>query len=83
MEGDDVWWPLIIYVWVFLLMLIVMGIRDCWARRNLPQNPEDKKIGRALIKDIFYFFLHPFGGGGAKHEDENPVNYKGKGNKNI
>jgi len=30
-----------------------------------------------LIKDTIYFFLHPFGGGGEKHEDDNPMKYKG------
>ena len=58
-------WLFVVWMGILVLMLIVMGIRDCWGRRNLPKNPEDKKIGRALIKDIFYFFLHPFGGGGA------------------
>jgi hypothetical protein len=72
-----------VWMWILVLMLIVMGIRDYRARRNLPKNPEDKKIGRALIKDFFYFFLHPFGGGGEKHEDDNPMKYKGNGNKYI
>ena len=62
-----------VWMCIFVLMLIVMGIRDYRARRNLPKNPEDKRIGRALIKDIIYFFLHPFGGGGEKHEDDNPM----------
>ena len=76
MEGDDVWWPLIIYVWVFLLMLIVATIKDYRARRKLPKNPQDKEIRRAMRKNIIYFFLHPFGGGRENYEDDNPIKNK-------
>ena len=70
-------WLFAVWIGIVVLMFIVMGIRDYRAGRNLPKNPENKKTGRALIKDIFYFLLHPFGGGGVKHEDDNPMKYKG------
>jgi len=35
-------WLFVVWMWIVVLMLIVMGIRDYRARRNLPKNPEDK-----------------------------------------
>ncbi|MBG0859555.1 MAG: hypothetical protein IQL11_08635 [Bacteroidales bacterium] len=83
MEGDDEWWVLTVYISVILLMLIVTAIREHLTRRKLPKNPQDEEITRSIRKDTIYFFLHPFGGGGEKYEDDNPMKDKGKGNKYI
>ena len=80
MEYGDEWWLFAVYIWVLVLMLIVAVIRDYRARRNMPRNPEDEEIRRAMGKDIIYFFLHPFGGG-KKYEGDNPMKNKRKGNK--
>jgi hypothetical protein len=66
---------------VLVLMLVVAIIRDYRARRNLPRNPEDKEIRRAMRKDTIYFFLRPFGGEKKKYEDYNPMKNKRKDNK--
>ena len=59
------------------------GNKRLSGKKKSAQESRGKKIGRALIKDTIYFFLHPFGGGGEKHEDDNPMKYKGNGNKYI
>ena len=59
-------------MWIVVLMLIVMGIRDYRARRNLPKNPEDKRTNRKLALDNLKFFL------GIKEKDDgdNPMKHQ-------
>jgi len=65
-------WIFVVWIWIIVLMLIVKGIRDYRARRNLPKNPEDKRTNRKLALDNLKFFL------GIKEKDDgdNPINIK-------
>ncbi len=72
MEDVDEWWLFAAFMSVFILMLIVMTIRDYRAKRNLPKNPEDKRINRKLALDNLKFFL------GIKEKDngDNPMKHQ-------
>jgi uncharacterized membrane protein len=65
-------WLFVVWMWIVVLMLIVMGIRDYRARRNLPKNPEDKRTNRKLALDNLKFFL------GIKEKDDgdNPMKHQ-------
>jgi uncharacterized membrane protein len=65
-------WLFVVWIWIVVLMLIVMVIRDYRARRNLPKNPEDKRTNRKLALDNLKFFL------GIKEKDDgdNPMKHQ-------
>jgi uncharacterized membrane protein len=65
-------WLFVVWMWIVVLMLIVMGIRYYRARRNLPKNPEDKRTNRKLALDNLKFFL------GIKEKDDgdNPMKHQ-------
>jgi len=65
-------WLFVVWMWIVVLMLIVMGIRAYRARRNLPKNPEDKRTNRKLALDNLKFFL------GIKEKDDgdNPMKHQ-------
>jgi len=69
MEDVDEWWLLTVYISVFILMLIVMTIRDYRAKRNLPRKPEDKRINRKFALDNLKFIL----GIREKVDSDNPM----------
>ena len=65
-------WLFVVWMWIVVLMLIVMGIRDYRARRNLPKNPWDKRTNRKHDLDNLKFFL------GIKEKDDgdNPMKHQ-------
>jgi len=65
-------WLFVVWIWIVVLMLIVMGIRDYQARRNLPKNPEDKRINRKLALNNLKFIL----GIREKADSDNPMKEK-------
>ena len=57
MESVGESWIFAVFMSVLVLMLIIRTIRDYRARRNLPTNPEDKRINRKIAFDNLKFFL--------------------------
>ena len=72
MEDVDEWWLFAVFISIFILMLIVMTIRDYRAKRNLPKNPEDKRINRKLALNNLKFIL----GIREKVDSDNPMKEK-------
>ena len=72
MEDVDEWWLFAVFMSIFILMLIVMTIRDYRAKRNLPKNPEDKRINRKLALNNLKFIL----GIKEKVDSDNPMKEK-------
>jgi dolichyl-phosphate-mannose--protein O-mannosyl transferase len=72
MGSDAEWWLFTVFILIFILMLIVMTIRDYWAKRNLPKNPEDKRINRKLALNNLKFIL----GIREKVDSNNPMKEK-------
>jgi len=72
MEDVDEWWLFAVFISIFILMLIVMTIRDYRAKRNLPKNPEDKRINRKLALNNLKFIL----GIREKADSDNPMKEK-------
>jgi len=72
MEDVDEWWLFAVFISIFILMLIVMTIRDYRAKRNLPKNPEDKRINRKLALNNLKFIL----GIKEKVDSDNPMKEK-------
>ena len=50
-------WLFAVWMWIVVLMLIVMGIRDYRARRHLPKNSGDKRANRRIALDNLNFSL--------------------------
>ncbi len=72
MEANSESWISAIVVFMFVLMIFVMALRDYRSRRNLPKNPEDKRTNRKLALDNLKFFL----GIKGKNDDENPMKHQ-------
>ena len=65
-------WLFAVWMWIVVVMLIVMGLRDYRARRHLSKNPEDKRTNRKIALDNLKFFL------GIKEKDDgdNPMKHQ-------
>ena len=50
-------WLFAVWMWIVVVMLIVMGIREYRAKRNLPKNPGDKRTNRKIALDNLKFFF--------------------------
>ena len=63
-------WLFVVWIWILVLMLVVMGIRAYRVRRNMPKNPGNKRTNRKHALDNLKFFL------GIKGNDngDNPMN---------
>ena len=72
-------WLLVVWIWIMVLMLIVKGIRDYRARRNLPKNPEDKRTNRKQALDNLKFFL----GISEKDDGDNPMKHQVGDDNNV
>ena len=72
METYDESWIFAVFMFVFVLLLFVAGIRDSRARRNLPKNPEDKRTNRKLALDNLKFLL----GIKEKNDGDNPMKHQ-------
>ena len=65
-------WLFAVWMWIVVVMLIAMGIRDYRARRHMPKNPGDKRENRRIALDNLKFFL------GIKKKDggDNPMKHR-------
>jgi len=72
-------WLLVVWIWIMVLMLIVKGIRDYRARRNLPKNPEDKRTNRKQALDNLKFLL----GIREKDDGDNPMKHQVGDDNNV
>jgi len=72
-------WLFAVWMWIVVVMLIVMGIRDYRARRHLPKNPVDKRANRRIALDNLKFFL------GIKEKDDgdNPMKHRAGDNDTL
>jgi len=59
------------------------GNKRLLGKKKSAQESRGQKNRTSIDKRYILFFLTSFWGRRGINEDENPVNYKGKGNKNI
>jgi len=79
MGETDGEWLFAVWMWIVVLMLIVMGIRDYRARRPLPKNSGDKRANRRIALDNLKFFL----GIKGKDDGDNPMKYRAGDNDTL
>ena len=72
-------WLFAVWMWIVVVMLITMGIRDYRARRHLPKNPGDKRINRKIALDNLKFFL----GIKGKDDGDNPMKHRAGDNDTL
>ncbi len=63
-------WPFVVWMGIVVVMLIIIGIRYYWARRNMPKNPEDKRTNRKIALETLKFFL------GIKEKTDDDISMK-------